>query len=223
MSGLDLVIFDCDGVLVDSELLSTQAIHAVLRAEGIDVPLDAITRCIGMKQADILKSVSERMQVSISPSVADYIWPATRALFQESLSCTQGLRDFLDGLQLARCVASSSTHERIAFSLSLTGLRPYFPEGAIFSSSDVARGKPAPDLFLHAAAQMGAKPERCLVIEDSRFGVMGAIAAGMRVIGFAGGSHSGPAMARDLAENGATWVAQSWVEVQTLFNDELAP
>ena len=81
MTGLDLVIFDCDGVLVDSELLSTQAIQRVLAAEGIDVPLDAITRCIGMKQADILKSVSERMQVSISPAVADHIWPATLGAF----------------------------------------------------------------------------------------------------------------------------------------------
>jgi HAD superfamily hydrolase (TIGR01509 family) len=218
MSRLDLVIFDCDGVLVDSELLSTQAIRSVLVAEGIDVPLDAITNCIGMKQADILKRVAERMQVSISPSVADYIWPATRALFQESLTCTHGLRAFLDGLQLPRCVASSSSHERIAFSLSLTGLTSYFAAGAIFSSSDVARGKPAPDLFLHAAARMGARPERCLVIEDSRFGVMGAIAAGMRVIGFAGGSHSGPGMARDLEANGATWIAQSWPEVQGLLD-----
>jgi HAD superfamily hydrolase (TIGR01509 family) len=223
MSGLDLIIFDCDGVLVDSELLSTQAIRNVLVAEGIDVPLDAITGCIGMKQADILKSVSERMQVSISPSVAEYIWPATRALFQESLTSTQGLRTFLDGLQLPRCVASSSTHDRIRFSLGLTGLQPYFADDAIFSSSDVARGKPAPDLFLHAAARMGMKPERCLVIEDSRFGVMGAIAAGMRVIGFAGGSHSGPAMSRDLEANGATWVAHSWIDVQRLVSEELVP
>jgi HAD superfamily hydrolase (TIGR01509 family) len=223
MSGLDLVIFDCDGVLVDSELLSTQAIRNVLVAEGIDAPIEAITGCIGMKQADILKSVSERMQVSISPAVADHIWPATRALFQESLACTQGLRAFLDGLQLPRCVASSSSHERIRFSLSVTGLTPYFADGAIFSSSDVARGKPAPDLFLHAAARMAAEPSRCLVIEDSRFGVMGAIAAGMRVIGFAGGSHSGPAMARDLEANGATWVAHSWADVQRLFSDELVP
>jgi HAD superfamily hydrolase (TIGR01509 family) len=221
MSGLDLVIFDCDGVLVDSELLSTKAIHAVLAGEGIDVPLDAVTCCIGMKQADILDSVAERMQISISPSVAQNIWPATRALFQESLSCTKGLREFLDGLQLPRCVASSSSHERIAFSLSLTGLAPYFRPGAIFSSSDVARGKPAPDLFLHAAARMGVEPARCLVIEDSRFGVLGSIAAGMRVIGFAGGSHSGPAMARDLEASGATWIAHSWVDVERLLSSEM--
>ena len=223
MTGLDLVIFDCDGVLVDSELLSTQAIQRVLAAEGIDVPLDAITRCIGMKQADILKSVSERMQVSISPAVADHIWPATRALFQESLACTQGLRGFLDRLQLPRCVASSSSHERIAFSLRLTGLTQYFADGTIFSSSDVARGKPAPDLFLHAAARMGVKPERCLVIEDSRFGIQGSIAAGMRAIGFVGGSHSGPTMARDLEAAGATWIAHSWLDVQRLLGGELVP
>jgi HAD superfamily hydrolase (TIGR01509 family) len=216
MSALDLVIFDCDGVLVDSEILSTQAIRDVLVAEGIDVPLDAITRCIGMKQADILRNVSERMGVTINPAVADYIWPATRAAFQESLGTTQGLRGFLDGLQCRRCVASSSSHERIAFSLSLTGLTPYFEKGAIFSSSEVAHGKPAPDLFLHAAARMGAAAARCLVIEDSPFGVRGAVAAGMRVIGFAGGSHAGPALGRELAARGATAVAQSWSEVEAL-------
>jgi HAD superfamily hydrolase (TIGR01509 family) len=223
MSPLELVIFDCDGVLVDSELLSTQAIRSVLVAEGIDVPLDAITACIGMKQADILQSVADRMQVEISPAVPAYIWPATRALFQESLACTQGLRAFLDELPLRRCVASSSTHERIAFSLSLTGLTPYFEDGAIFSSSEVARGKPAPDLFLHAAARMGVKPDRCIVIEDSRFGVMGAIAAGMRVIGFTGGSHSGPAMARALQTHGATWIASAWPHVAQILAGECTP
>jgi HAD superfamily hydrolase (TIGR01509 family) len=220
MSGFDLLIFDCDGVLVDSELLSTQAIRNVLVADGIDVPLEAIRRCVGMKQADILNHVSEEMQVSIDPSVADGIWPATRAIFQESLVCTEGLRAFLDQQPLPRCVASSSSHERIAFSLKLTGLKAYFDDGAIFSSSDVARGKPAPDLFLHAAARMGAEPGRCVVIEDSRFGVMGAIAAGMRVIGFVGGSHSGPAMARDLDTAGATWIADSWLDVLKLLSRE---
>jgi HAD superfamily hydrolase (TIGR01509 family) len=212
----ELLIFDCDGVLVDSELLSTQAIRSVLAAAGTEVPIESITSCIGMKQADILQSVATRMQVSIGPAVAEDIWPATRALFQESLRSTRGLRAFLDALTLRRCVASSSSHERIAFSLKVTDLARYFEPGAVFSSSEVARGKPAPDLFLHAARRMGVDPRACIVIEDSRFGIMGALAAGMRAIGFAGGSHSGPDMARVLAAHGATWTAATWGQVRDI-------
>ena len=109
-------------------------------------------------------------------------------------------------------MAASSGLDRIRLSLGLTGLAPFFGEH-VFSSSQVARGKPAPDLFLFAAASMGARPERCVVIEDSRFGVAGATAAGMRAIGFAGGSHIAPHHAQALAEAGAVYVARDWEAV----------
>jgi HAD superfamily hydrolase (TIGR01509 family) len=213
MSAIGLVIFDCDGVLVDSELLSTQAIQDVLLADGVEVTAEMVAGCIGMKQTDILARLSAATGRTISASVSAAIWPMTKSLFQQRLSCTTGIKELLAVLPYRCCVASSSSHERIAFSLALTGLDVYFERDRIFSSSDVTRGKPAPDLFLHAAERMGTRPEQCVVIEDSRFGVMGAVAAGMTAIGFTGGSHSGPEMAAALSRHGATWTESSWAGV----------
>jgi HAD superfamily hydrolase (TIGR01509 family) len=213
MSAIGLVIFDCDGVLVDSEVLSTQAIRDLLRANGIEVTAEMVAGCIGMKQADIMARLSAETGRPISASVNADLWPMTQSLFQQRLTCTTGIKELLAALPYRCCVASSSSHERIAFSLALTGLDVYFERDRIFSSSDVARGKPAPDLFLHAAERMGTPPAQCVVIEDSRFGIMGAVAAGMTAIGFTGGSHSGPEMARALAEHGATWIESSWTGV----------
>jgi HAD superfamily hydrolase (TIGR01509 family) len=213
MNPIDLIIFDCDGVLVDSEVLSSRAMQAVLRAQGIEVSLDTIAGCVGMKQADILARIERETGHVIGPSVGTDLWPATRVLFGEHLSATTGLTAFLDATSTRRCVASSSSHERIAFSLSVTEIAPYFEPDAIFSSSDVTRGKPAPDLFLHAAARMGVAPERCVVIEDSPFGVMGAVAAGMTAIGFTGGSHSGPVIGATLMAAGAVAIESRWADV----------
>lgn len=209
----DLVIFDCDGVLVDSEGLAALAMQAVLREGGIAVPLAAIGRCVGMKQADIIASLEAETGAVVGPLLADRLWPATRALFAERLTATRGLVEFLDRLPHRRCVASSSSHERIAFSLALTGLQRFFMPDAVFSSSEVARGKPAPDLFLHAASRMGVAPGRCVVIEDSRFGVQGAIAAGMTALGFVGGSHANDDTRAALLANGAVAVEATWAAV----------
>lgn len=210
MTDIDLVIFDCDGVLVDSENLSALAIQTVLRGSGIEVPIEAIWRCVGMKQADIVASLEAETGRQIGAALVAGLWPATRALFAERLTPTRGLVELLEGLAYRRCVASSSSHERIAFSLGVTGLDRFFAAEAIFSASDVAHGKPAPDLFLHAAARMGVAPARCVVIEDSRFGIMAAVAAGMTALGYVGGSHATPATAAALAAHGATWVEHTW-------------
>jgi HAD superfamily hydrolase (TIGR01509 family) len=210
MTDIELVIFDCDGVLVDSEPLSALAIQTVLRTGGIEVPIEAIWRCVGMKQADIVTSLEAETGMPIGTKLVEGLWPATRALFAERLTPTRGLLPLLEALPYRHCVASSSSHERIAFSLGVTGLARFFAEDAIFSSSDVAHGKPAPDLFLHAAARMGVAPARCVVIEDSRFGIMGAVAAGMTALGFVGGGHATPATAAALAAHGAAWVENSW-------------
>ena len=208
-----LVIFDCDGVLVDSEVLAARAWQAVLRQGGGEVDLAPIERAPGMKQADIVAHLEREIGRSLDPALVDRLWPATRALFADHLKTTLDLAAFLDRLPYLRCVASSSSHERIGFSLGVTGLARYFDPGAIFSASEVARGKPAPDLFLHAAARMGVAPARCVVIEDSKYGVAGAVAAGMTACGFTGGGHATPAMAAALRDNGARWVVETWSDV----------
>ncbi len=184
-----MIVFDCDGVLVDSEVLSIRAMTGVLKDAGVPVTYGMIARYFGMKQADILIKLANETGANIGVEVAERIWPAIRDLFERELRPMPGIIEFLERhSEVKRCVASSSSPERIRNSLRLTGLTGYFNE-AIFSSSQVARGKPAPDLFLFAAATMDVDPRSCVVIEDSQFGVKGAIAAGMSPIGFVGGSH----------------------------------
>ena len=209
-----LIVFDCDGVLVDSEVLSIKALTSVLNEAGIDIAYADIASHFGLKQADILLKVSEMTGVDVGAAVAARIWPATKEMFERDLKPMPGIGAFLDRHpDVKRCVASSSSLERIHNSLKLTGLARYF-EGAVFSSTQVARGKPAPDLFLFAAASMKVEPAECFVIEDSRFGVEGALAAGMTPIGFTGGSHIEPQHAQGLARAGAETLAQSFDAVE---------
>ena len=206
----DLIIFDCDGVLVDSESLAVEAFVQVLREAGVPAERTMIERCFGMKQADILLRVSEHTGHDVPLSVAENLWPVTRTYFERSLKPMPGIVAFLEAMGgRQRCVASSSNPERIRLSLELTGLGRYFGD-AVYSSHQVARGKPAPDLFLFAAASMGVQPARCLVIEDSIYGVQGAIAAGMTAIGFSGGSHIPPGHGAELQASGASFVESSW-------------
>ncbi len=211
---IDLVVFDCDGVLVDSEVLSVRAMRDVLVEAGVPATDAMIGRCFGMKQADILARIARDTGVPIPDSVAERIWPATRALFDRELRPMPGVARFLERLgDRPRCVASSSSLERIRFSLARTGLDSFFGT-AIFSSQQVARGKPAPDLFLFAAAQMKIPPGRAVVIEDSIYGVRGAKAAGMRAVGFLGGSHIQPSHDRALAHSGAEASKPDWDSVE---------
>jgi HAD superfamily hydrolase (TIGR01509 family) len=206
----DLLIFDCDGVLVDSEQLAFDTFISVLNQAGVPVTAAMVERCFGMKQADLLVKIAELTGCSIPDHVTETLWPATRASFERALRPMPGIFDVLDSTRgIKRCVASSSNPERIALSLELAGLSSYFGD-ATFSSHQVARGKPAPDLFLFAAARMDVDPARCTVIEDSTYGVRGAVAAGMRAIGFVGGSHSFPGHAEDLRRAGAAFVESTW-------------
>ncbi len=209
----ELVIFDCDGVLVDSELLSARAYAELLADLGVCVPEGVMQGCFGLKQADIFARIEAAAGRAIAPQDRALLWPRTRALFAAELTPTPGLAPFLKRLRLARCVASSSFDERIRFSLEATRLSAYFGD-AVFSAYLVARGKPAPDIFLHAAKAMGAHPERCVVIEDSVPGVEAAVAAGMTAIGFLGGKHVAPGHAERLTRAGATLAAANWDEVE---------
>ncbi len=161
----ELVIFDCDGVLVDSEILSARAYAELFADLGVPLPLGVMEGCFGLKQADIFARIEAAVGRVIGPDDRAQHWPRTRALFASELKPTPGLVPFLQRLRLAHCVVSSSHEERIRFSLEITGLQAYFDD-AIFSSQLVERGKPAPDIFLHAAEAMGARPERCVVVED---------------------------------------------------------
>ena len=206
----DLIIFDCDGVLVDSEVLSVESMAGVLNEAGVPASYDMIARCFGMKQADILAAVSAATGAVIPDDVPARIWPATRARFEESLQPMPGIVAFLERFEgLKRCVASSSAPERIRRSLELTGLARFFGDD-VFSSHQVARGKPAPDLFLFAAGEMGVDPSRSIVIEDSIFGVQGARAAGMAAYGFGGGSHIQSGHTEMLTSGGAVAVEKSF-------------
>ncbi|MBQ0709031.1 MULTISPECIES: HAD family phosphatase [unclassified Ochrobactrum] len=212
VSPFDLVIFDCDGVLVDSEPLSCLAFEQVYANHGMKLPEGTVAKGIGMKQADIMKMIEDMTGHRLPEEATSQFWPETKILFAEALQPTVGIADFLRELPQRRCVASSSQPERIAFSLEKTGISHYFGD-AVFSSSMVKRGKPAPDLFLFAATKMGVDPARCVVIEDSPFGVEGAIAAGMTAFGYTGGGHTYEGHAEKLAGKGAHQVFSHWDDI----------
>ena len=189
-----LIIFDCDGVLVDSEMISSRELAAYLTALGRPT---LAAECREVFTGLSIKAVGERVQDDWGVALPDDFVAKLRerdfAAFDRDLKTIPGIEAVLDDLStqgVPFCVASSGTPEKIQHSLSITNLIDHF-DGHLFSASHVANGKPAPDLFLHAAKSMGAHPADCLVIEDSPAGITGAKAAGMRVLGFTGGSHCG--------------------------------
>jgi HAD superfamily hydrolase (TIGR01509 family) len=183
-----MVIFDCDGVLVDSEVLSCECLSEVLGQRGIALSKDeAIDLFLGRSAAAVLHHYKDEQRLIPENFLAELKALVARR-FERFLQPIPGVGALLSNLQTPFCVASSSDLDRVALSLGLTGLAPHFGD-RLFTSQMVARGKPAPDLFLHAAAQMKAAPTRTLVVEDSVSGVAAAKAAGMTVWGFVGGSH----------------------------------
>ena len=181
-----LVIFDCDGVLVDSERLAVRVEARLLAELGWPLGEDEILeRFVGRSDAHQLAEI----EAALGRAVPD--WPARygaalRDAFTAELVAVDGVVAALDDLSLPTCVASSGTIEKVRFTLGLTGLLERF-DGRISSATEVAEGKPAPDLFLHAAAAMGVAPAACVVVEDSAAGVEAARRAGMRCLGYAGG------------------------------------
>jgi HAD superfamily hydrolase (TIGR01509 family) len=186
-ASLDLVIFDCDGVLVDSEPLALR-VCVELGAE-LGWPLtekEIIDRFLGRSERAVRAQIEERL----GPEAADR-WETLyrerlNAAIDTELTEVDGISEALDALTLPSCIASSGSHAKMRRTLTRTGLYERFA-GRIFSASEVERGKPAPDLFLHAASRLGVAPERCAVVEDSQYGVRAARAAGMRCFGYAGG------------------------------------
>ena len=188
MTDPDLIIFDCDGVLVDSEVLSCRCLSDVLAGYGISLGLDqALDLFLGRSMTAVLDHYKTIGRLDPEQFSAE-LRAGVRAAFLSALCPIEGVSSVLEGLHTPHCVASSSDVDRVSFSLSLTGLASHF-DGRLYTSQMVERGKPAPDLFLHVAERMQADPSRTLVIEDSISGVRAGKAAGMTVWGFAGGSH----------------------------------
>lgn len=184
---LDLVIFDCDGVLVDSERICVK-IDAVVTADlgAAFTEAEIIERFVGSSAEVCTAVIEERLGRRLEKGWQQRYEHLYDAAIAAELTAVDGVAEALAGLAAPVCVASNGDHDGIRRSLRLTALSDHF-EGRIFSAADVTRGKPAPDLFLHAARSMGADPARCAVVEDSVYGVRAARAAGMRAFGYCGG------------------------------------
>jgi HAD superfamily hydrolase (TIGR01509 family) len=184
-----LVIFDCDGVLIDSEMITCRVQAERLTAHGLRITTeDVVRRFTGMRDREMY-AILEREHGRALPDDYDAgTKELIAAAYRSELRALPGVAAALDAIRLPVCVASSSNPTKLRFGLELTGLYPRFAPH-LFSAAQVGRGKPAPDLFLFAAAQMGRAPDDCLVIEDSVAGVQAARAAGMAVFGFCGGGH----------------------------------
>ncbi|HEX4055201.1 MAG TPA: HAD family hydrolase [Tepidisphaeraceae bacterium] len=211
--GSSLVIFDCDGVLVDSEVIACRVDAECLTEAGFPVTTEEMaTRFVGTSAKSMLEVLAAQYQRQPSAGLNELRQERIMAAFAAELRPIPGASDALARLRAARCVASSSHLQRIVYSLELTGLRSFFADH-LFSSTMVSHGKPAPDLFLYAADRMKVEPAQCVVIEDSPSGVKGAKAAGMRVLGFVGGSHCRAGQAERLRAAGAEVVMRSMAEL----------
>jgi HAD superfamily hydrolase (TIGR01509 family) len=217
MTAPSLVIFDCDGVLVDSEPLALRVLTETLAGAGLAMTEgEAQARFLGRSLAAVVAEVREAHGVDLGDAALAAMRARLHALFRAELKPIPGVGAAIDALPCPTCVASSSQPERIRLSLEVTGLLPRL-EGRLFSATMVSRGKPAPDLFLFAAAQLGAAPAACAVVEDSPAGVVAARAAGMTALGFTGGGHArAPEHAAALVDAGAAVVFQDMARLRDL-------
>lgn len=205
-----LVIFDCDGVLVDSEILVVEIEAGLLTEAGFPLTSQEIVeQYVGLSYPAMMEDIGARFGRPVPEALSDKVQRTALDRLAVDLEAVPGMHDLLAVLNPARCVASSSDLDRITMSLAVSGLAHHFDPGAIFSAQMVKRPKPAPDLFELAARRMGWEPPNCLVIEDSTYGVAGALAAGMTVVGLVAGGHAGPRLADRLFEAGAAEVFDS--------------
>ena len=199
----DLIIFDCDGVLVDSEVISCRAHAATLTRHGYPITADQVLdRFLGVSDLEARMIVEAEIGRKLPDDFTSQVKHATLQSYADDLRPVPYVAEAVAAIGLPKCVASSGTPEKIRHGLTCAGLYDILAPH-IFSAGQVKRGKPAPDLFLFAAEQMKVPPERCVVIEDSIPGVTGARAAGMTVLGFHGGSHCRPGYAGTLCAAGA--------------------
>ncbi len=185
--GPGLVIFDCDGVLVDSDRISLRIQADQITALGLPTTYeDCVRDFLGLGMPATIRILEERLGEPLPEGWAERLDAAFREAFRRELRPVEGVHAALDAIAVPTCVASSGSQAKMRLTLGLTDLRDRF-SGRIFSADEVERGKPAPDLFLHAAGRIGVAPERCVVVEDSPFGVAAAVSAGMRALGYVPG------------------------------------
>jgi HAD superfamily hydrolase (TIGR01509 family) len=208
------IIFDFDGVLADSEVLSNSVIAGIVTELGKPTTVDDAYRTfMGKRLSEVIETIEAVIGRKLPPDFADTYQARTFDAFRARLKPVVGAREFLEAWRdVPRCIASSSSPERLALSLEVLNMTPLF-EGRVFSASNVARGKPHPDIFLHAAEQLGIAPGDCIVIEDSVGGVTAGRAAGATVIGFTAAGHIQPGHDAKLREAGADHVVASFAEL----------
>ena len=213
----ELVIFDCDGVLVDSEIIASRVEAELLTAAGFEISAEEIAETYaGLTFKDILLRIEEKSKIPFQASLIDQAEVLVDRRLAGEVRAIDGAHEAVNGITTKRCICSNSRSERLDAMLTRTRLKPFF-EGRIFSALETPTGKPkpAPDVFLHAAQQMDADPAQTFVIEDSVHGIAGARAAGMRVIGFTGASHTYPGHADVLTDAGAETVIRRWAELKS--------
>ena len=215
-----LVIFDCDGVLVNSEAIYIQAELDHLAAAGLKFDRrDYMTTFTGMPmdawEAKLARMAVTRFGIELASDFFDRLARQVSETIERDLAMVPGARTHIEALDRPVCVASSTGLKKLHWKLNHTGLAPLFG-GAVYSADMVTHGKPEPDLFLHAASEMGAKPKDCIVVEDSSNGVLAGKAAGMTVIGFTGGDHCLDAHDADLIRAGADHVAADFPALRAM-------
>ena len=217
----DLIIFDCDGVLVDSEMIASQVLAGALAEVGLDLSAeDCRNRFTGRSFASVVTEIEEALGSALPENFLAELRKKDVEAFERDLKAIDGVRSVVESQKRPVCVASSGGMVKIRHSLTLTGLIDLF-DPHLFSAEQVQTGKPAPDLFIYAATKMRVDRSRCLVIEDSPAGIKGARAAGMTAVGFLGGSHITPGWSDDLLAAGARTTLTSMAELAHLLEHGL--
>jgi HAD superfamily hydrolase (TIGR01509 family) len=217
------IIFDFDGVIADSEVLANTVLAEVVTELGVPTSVeDSYRDYMGKRFVEVIAAIEKAAGRTLPPSFSEQYQARTLARFRRDLAPIAGAREFVAKFaSVPRCIASSSSPDRLGVCLEVLGMTALF-EGRVFSASNVARGKPHPDIFLHAAAEIGVSPRDCIIIEDSASGVIAGRAAGSIVIGLLAAGHIRDGHAARLKEAGAHHVAADYSEVERIVRDLLA-
>jgi HAD superfamily hydrolase (TIGR01509 family) len=217
------IIFDFDGVIADSEVLANAVLAEFVTELGVPTTIeDSYRDYMGKRLHEVVAAIENAVGHAIPQSFAEQWQARTLARFRQDLAPIAGVREFIAKfVAMPRCIASSSTPQRLAISLEILQMTELF-EGRVFSALNVARGKPHPDIFLHAAAELGVSPGECIVIEDSASGVIAGRKAGSTVIGLLAAGHIGDGHGARLKDAGAHYLAADYVEVERIVRDLLS-